>query len=230
MSTVGYRIIEEIKRPSIDLIESFRNLQVANLDDCMQRNAAVHSSIKPINQAKILGPALTVKVAPGDNLMIYIAIDLAHEGDVLVIDGAGYTERALMGEIMIQYARNKKLGGIIIDGAIRDFDVISKMDFPVYAKAVSPNGPYKNGSGEINYPITIGSKVVHAGDIVVGDADGVVFIRPHDAPSILKKVQTVIDYEKKLLNQLAQGELLDITWAYKKLHESDCTITKEEKL
>lgn len=162
--------------------------------------------------------------------MIYIAIDLAHEGDVLVIDGAGYTERALMGEIMIQNARNKKLGGIIIDGAIRDFDVISKMDFPVYAKAVSPNGPYKNGPGEINYPITIGSKVVHAGDIVVGDADGVVFIRPHDAPSILKKVQTVIDYEKKLLNQLAQGELLDITWAYKKLHESDCTITKEEKL
>lgn len=108
MSNVNCRVYRDFKRPPRELIEQFRGIPAANLDDCMGRQAAVDSAIKPIGKAGLVGPALTIKVVPGDNLMFHYAMDLAQEGDVIVIDAGGYTERAIFGEIMVQYLLNQK--------------------------------------------------------------------------------------------------------------------------
>ncbi|MCC8189431.1 MAG: RraA family protein, partial [Planctomycetes bacterium] len=164
MSPIGCRIYTAVPRPPRSLVERFRDLPVANIDDCVNRLAAAHSAIRPLNSARLLGPAFTIKVPEGDNLMFHKAMDLAQEGDVIVIDAGGLTTRAIFGELMIAYCMARKLGGVIVDGSIRDRDSLARLDFPVYARGVSPNGPYKNGPGEINTPISFGGVVVHPGD------------------------------------------------------------------
>ena len=122
--------------------------------------------------------------------------DLAEEGDVLVIDGNGCLTRSLMGEMMFNYAYNRGIAGIVVDGAIRDSDSLKTLPLPVYAAGITPQGPYKNGPGEINIPVSCGGQVVFPGDIIVGDADGVVVIHAADAPKIIAAAQK--KYENEL--------------------------------
>ncbi len=222
MSNIGYRIIQNIKRPPKDTVLAFKDIQTSNIGDCMNRSAAISSKIKPLNDNKLLGPALTVNLSGGDNLLFYVALDMAKEGDIIVVAGGGYTERALCGEIMAKYAKSKNIGGFLIDGAVRDIDILSNMDFPIFALGASPNGPYKNGPGEINVPVSIGGKVVFPGDIVVGDSDGVVIVKPDEAENVLEDVEKVISKEAILLENIRNGKGLDIQWVYKKLEENKC--------
>lgn len=117
MSKVGCVIIEDFKRPDKALVEKFRNVAVANLDDCMNRISAVHEDIRPVNKGKLLGPAFTVKVPSGDNLMFHAAMDLAKPGDVIVIDAGGDTRRSIFGELMVTYCRKRGIAGIVVDGS-----------------------------------------------------------------------------------------------------------------
>ncbi|MBO5503006.1 MAG: RraA family protein, partial [Lachnospiraceae bacterium] len=173
MMATGCRIIKDFKRPDRALVERFKDMPVANIDDNMNRIAAVDTSIEPIGKGQLLGTAFTVRVPQGDNLMFHAAMDLAKPGDVIMIDAGGFTDRAIFGELMATYCKSRGIKGIVCDGAIRDRGGLAAMeDFPVYAKSATPNGPYKNGPGEINVPVVIGGKVVHPGDIVVGDDDG----------------------------------------------------------
>ena len=123
------------------------------------------------------GPALTVKTRPGDNLMLHKALDLAEPGDVIVVDAGGDLTNAIIGEIMSGYAASRGLGGIVINGAIRDAGALRRASFPVYAAGVTHRGPYKDGPGEINVPIAIDGMVIEPGDLIVGDEDGVL-VRP----------------------------------------------------
>ena len=183
MSKVGCVFIEDFKRPDKALVEKFRNVAVANLDDCMNRISAVHEDIRPVNKGKLLGPAFTVKVPSGDNLMFHAAMDLAKPGDVIVIDAGGDTRRSIFGELMVTSCRKRGIAGIVVDGSLRDVDAMSQLtDFPVYARGITPDGPYKNGPGEINTPIVCGGRLVNPGYIVIGDEDGVIFVNPSDAP------------------------------------------------
>ena len=186
----GCRIVKDIKRPEKTLVDQFAGVAVANLDDCMGRMSAVHEDIVPVNKTRLLGTAFTVKVPEGDNLMFHAAMDLAKPGDVIVIDAGGDTRRSVFGELMVTYCRMKGIRGIVVDGAVRDVDAMSKMeDFAVYARGVTPDGPYKNGPGEINTTVVCGGRVVNPGDIVLGDEDGVIFIRPDEAPDLLDMVR-----------------------------------------
>lgn len=151
----------------------------------MNRLAAVDQSIRPFNKTKLLGPAFTIRVPEGDNLMLHKTMDLAEPGDIIVIDAGGATQRAILGELMLTYCKIRGIGGILLDGCIRDAEAIAEMDIAVYAKGVTPNGPYKNGPGEINVPVVIGGKVVNPGDIIVGDADGIIIIKPEDADALI---------------------------------------------
>ena len=187
MSNVGFQIVSSFQRPDKALVEAFRELPVANIDDCMNRTAAVDGAIRPVNKAKLLGPAFTVKVPEGDNLMFHKAMDMAQPGDVIVIDAGGDPKRAIFGALMINYCQARGLAGVIVDGAIRDYDSLSQMDMPVYAKGVTPNGPYKNGPGEINVPVVIGGKIIRPGDILVGAQDGLVVIPPEQAEELIDK-------------------------------------------
>lgn len=150
----------------------------------MCRLYCMHDYIHPLNEMPLLGTAFTVKTAIGDNLFIHEALDLAKPGDVLVIDAGSGNNRSLAGEIMLTLAYKKGLAGVVVDGCLRDLDGIRKLPMAVYAKGITPQGPFKNGPGEINVPVSCGGQVVFPGDILVGDQDGIVVIRPQDAEKI----------------------------------------------
>ncbi|ADO81860.1 dimethylmenaquinone methyltransferase [Ilyobacter polytropus] len=221
MSANNRKIIKDFPRPEKSLINEFENIQTANIGDCLDRDAALYSNIKTINNKNLVGPAFTIDISDGDNLLVYIALDLAKEGDVLVISGGNYKERAILGEIIAKYAEKKNLGGIVLDGCLRDYEVLSNMDFPIFATSISPNGPYKNGPGKINTPISIGGKMVTPGDLIIGDSDGVVVVSPKDMNDILKKVNEISIYEEKLLKNIEENNVLDIRWAYDKLEKEN---------
>jgi RraA family protein len=202
MTNTGLRIKQTINRPDQRLIAGFKDLPVANIADCMNRMFCLDARIRPVNDRPLLGPALTVKVRPGDNLMLHKALDLAKPGDIIVVDGNGETANALIGELMILWAMKKGIAGVIVDGAVRDIARLKTFDIPVYAAGVTPAGPYKDGPGEINFPVVCGGVVVNPGDILVGDADGVVVINPDDAATVLENARAKSAAEQKTMVEI----------------------------
>lgn len=190
---VGNRIYLRRKLPDKEVVEGFRELPAANVADVMGRSPAMNLRIRLISHPDrpvMVGTALTVKARAGDNLLLHKALDMAQEGDVIVVSNEEDNTRSLMGEIMMIYLANtRKAEGIVLDGPIRDVDVIREMTFPVYATGSTPNGPYKEGPGEINVPIACGGVQVDPGDIILGDTDGVIVIPRVDARNILKQAQ-----------------------------------------
>ena len=221
----GCRIIKDFVRPDKALVERFKDMPVANIDDNMNRIAAVDTSIEPIGKGQLLGTAFTVRVPQGDNLMFHAAMDLAKPGDVIMIDAGGFTDRAIFGELMATYCKSRGIKGIVCDGAIRDRGGLAAMeDFPVYAKSATPNGPYKNGPGEINVPVVIGGKVVHPGDIVVGDDDGVIIIDPAIANEIADATLAVEKKEADIMKHILEDGTYIRPWVDAKLKEIGCEI------
>ena len=188
MISIGNRIFTEVKRPPRELVERFAGLPSSNINDEMNRLFCMHDYIRLLNpQARpLLGTAITVKAPIGDNLFFHQALDMAQPGDVIVVDGASGCNRSLAGEIMLRFANDKGLAGVIVDGCLRDLDGIETLQMPVYAKGITPQGPWKFGPGEVNTPIACGGQVVFPGDILVGDKDGIVVIRPQDAEAVLE--------------------------------------------
>lgn len=208
-------------RADPDLVEQFRGIPVANIDDCMNRLAALDASICPLNHAPLLGTAFTVRVPVGDNLMLHKAMDLAQPGDVIMIDAGGGMSRAILGELMTTYCQIRGLAGIVVDGCIRDRDALAQMAFPVYACGATPNGPYKNGPGEIGTVISVGGQVIHPGDIIVGDGDGVIAISPEDAPAILEAAKAIVRKEAGIMRGILAGSY-PRPWVDEKLREIGC--------
>jgi len=227
MANIGFRVYENVNRPEKELIEGFKGIQTANIGDCMNRMGAINGSIRQMNEKNILGPAYTVKVPSGDNLMIFLAVEKAQPGDVLVIDGEGCMDRALVGEILAKFAESKKLGGFLVDGCIRDSEILTKMDLPIFAKGTNPNGPYRNGPGEINVPVSIGGKVIHPGDIIIGDSDGVIVVKQEEAIELQRKAHEIEEKEVAIFENIANGKGLDLTWMYEKLKQEKCEFIKE---
>jgi regulator of RNase E activity RraA len=229
MANIGYRIYKNFSRPSQELLKQLDGIPIANLGDCMNRRAAISSAIQSVNGKRMIGTAYTVNSPAGDNLLFYYAIDNANPGDIIVIANDGFTERALCGEIMVSLAQKRGLAGFVVDGAIRDKAEIREMKFPVFAKASIPNGPYKNGPGEINVPVCIGGQVVFPGDILIGDVNGLVVIRPQEAAEIYKKAHAVMKKEAEMMDNITRIGRLNLTWMYEKLKQDDCEIIEEAK-
>ncbi len=222
----GCRIITDFTRPSKELIEAFRGVPVANIDDCMGRIAAVDASLVPIGyKGQLLGTAFTVRVPQGDNLMFHAAMDLAKPGDVIMIDAGGFTDRAIFGELMATYCRSRGILGIVCDGAIRDHGGLAELEgFHVYAKAATPNGPYKNGPGEIGVPVVIGGKLVRPGDIIVGDDDGVLIVKPEEAAQLAEKAHGVVKMEAGIMKDIVEKGTYVRPWVAEKLKAIGCEI------
>ena len=152
-------------------------------------------------------------------------MDLAKPGDVIIIDAGGYTDRAIFGELMATYCKVRGVKGIVCDGAIRDFGGLAALaDFHVYARGATPNGPYKNGPGEINVPVVIGGKLVHPGDIVVGDDDGVLFIRPEEAAALADASAAVEKKEAGIMKRILEKGSYVRPWVDEKLAQIGCEI------
>ncbi len=220
----GCRIVKDFQRPDKALIEAFRGIAVANIDDCMHRMGAVSAAISPVgHKGQMLGTALTVRVAPGDNLMLHAAMDLIQPGDVVMIDAGGYTDRAIFGELMTRYCRSRGAVGIVCDGAIRDWDDLSVMEgIAVYARSATPNGPYKNGPGEVNVPVNIGGRIVNPGDIIVGDSDGVLIIPPSEAAALADAARHIVEYEAGIREEIIEKGTYIRPWVADTLKEINC--------
>lgn len=195
MSHPGFRVFTRIHRPDPALVQGFAGIPVANIADEMGRMFCLDADIRPLNATPLLGTAFTVRARPGCNLMLHRALDMAQPGDVIVVEDQADLTQALTGENMMMWAQRRGLAGVIIDGAVRDKDSIGALAFPVYARGINPRGPHKSGPGEINVPVSCGGVVVHPGDIVVGDGDGVVVIAPRDAVGVLAKARAKLDKE-----------------------------------
>ncbi len=201
---VNNRIYLSFKRPSKELVEAFRGIPVANIGDEMNRLSCMDAGMRPYNHRPLVGVALTVKTVANDNLMFHKAISLAQPGDVIVVDGEGSLAHALCGEMMFRGSIRAGIEGFVVDGAIRDCASLADMDFSVYARGVQPKGPYKNGPGEINVPVSVGGVAIEPGDILVGDDDGLVVIKPEDAREVLKRAQKKFADESAALLSLKQ--------------------------
>lgn len=189
-----------------DLLLGFATTSTAVISDNLQRLPGV-IGLRPFHRGShvLVGRALTVRVAAGDNLFIHKALELVHPGDVLVVDGDGDCNRALIGEIMASIGRTRGAAGFVIDGAIRDSGAIQNGEFPIFARAVIHRGPYKNGPGAINVPVSIGGLVISPGDIVVGDNDGIVSFPVEGAAELLHAVRAQEKREEEMLKQIHEG-------------------------
>ena len=207
MSTVNCRIVLDFERPSKELLEKFKELPVATLDDSMNRMSAMDSGIHAYSKGKLAGPAFTIKVPYGDNLMLHKSVDMIKPGDILVIQCENSLNRAIFGSLLVNNLKEKGARGIIVDGAIRDSEEISQIEgIPVYARCTSPNGPWKNGPGEINTTIAVGGQIVRPGDIVCADQDGIVVVPQEYAKEIAAETKEKEEGEKVVLAQMLAGK------------------------
>lgn len=196
-------------RVSKDQVARAKEIASTILADVAGRRGALDGRIKPVSPAmRVCGPALTVEVRPGDNLMIHAALVLARPGDVIVVDGKADTTCALMGELMCTHARAAGVAGVVIDAAVRDVTELKAAPFPVFACGSNPNGPTKRIGGRIGHTISVGGVAVAAGDLVVGDEDGVVIVPKADVEQVLTDGLKKIAAERKRLEDIAAGRLI----------------------
>lgn len=188
----GFRVKMNIRRPTAELIRGFSQFPTPDISDQLNRLYAVNPGIRCLtsDQHKVCGPALTVKVFPGDNLMVHKALDVLEPGDVVIIDAGGSTMNAVLGDLISTKAKHRGAQGFVIDGLVRDLPNIQELgNFPVFARGITPIGPLHRGPGEINYPICCGGVVVNPGDLIVGDAMGVVVVPLQIAADLLLRLQ-----------------------------------------
>jgi regulator of RNase E activity RraA len=203
----GYRINPREQAIAAELVDAFRGVPVAVAGDCMGRSIGAIGlrSYHGTLGLTICGPAFTVRVRPGDNLMIHKALAMVQPGDVLVIDGSGDLTQALMGGLMRTTALARKLGGLIIDGAVRDLVEWAEGGLPVFARGHTHRGPSKEGPGEINVPVSCAGMVVQPGDLILGDADGVIAIPATEVASLLPAVQAHLKKEEAIRASNREG-------------------------
>ncbi len=193
------------------VLDALRDIPTSQLSDNLMRFSGVCGLTRINRAAKLVGTAVTVRTSPGDNLLLYKALTLMVPGCVLVVDGASSATNALVGELMMLYAQQRGCTGFVIDAAIRDRAVFYEIDFPCYARAVSHRGPYKHGPGEINVPVTVGGQVVMPGDVVVGDADGVVTFPQAQADGLIAAARKTAEMENAIKAEIATGRI-DQAW------------------
>lgn len=210
--TPGFGIVSAPPSPSKAALDALSGLSVSHLSDVLHRSRTT-GALRPFAKAgaRLCGPALTVRVAVGDHLMVQKALDLAQPGQVIVVDAHGYLETAMVGEVMTRIARSRGIGGFVIDGAIRDVDYITSQDCPVYARGVTPAGPTRRGPGEIHVSVQVGGMVVQPGDIICGDMDGLVSVPASAALEIARQVATLQLKEKTAIASIESGTL-DRSW------------------
>ncbi|MDF0599625.1 RraA family protein [Psychromarinibacter sp. C21-152] len=185
----GFRVRAGFERLPRALVAQFGEYESTDISDAMNRMYAMGSQIHNlVNDAPLVGPACTVTVYPGDNLMVHKVLDIAEPGDIVVVDARGSTNAAVIGDLVANKARHRGIAGFVIDGLVRDLAGLKQCGLPVYARGVTPFGPLHRGPGEINYPVSCGGIVVHPGDVVRADTSGVTVVPQGHAREILARL------------------------------------------
>jgi len=199
-------VITHIERTPKELIDQFRGIGTATVHEASGRKGAVDCAIKPISrEVRLCGPAFTVQCHPEDNLMLHKAIERARPGDILVASVQGYYEAGYWGGLMATSAVARKIGGLAIDGSIRDSAEIIKMGFPIFCRGFCIRGTTKTVLGLINHPILFGGVLVHPGDLILGDDDGMVVVGRMECEEVLEASIKRIEAEKTKAEKLRAG-------------------------
>jgi regulator of RNase E activity RraA len=210
--TIGFAMLPRPHANDPALLDAVRGIPTPLLSDNMSRVFGAGAALRPMHDGTpLLGFALTVKTRPGDNLMVHKAIDIAGPGDVIVVDAGGDVSNAIIGEIMLTLAAKRGVAGFVIDGAIRDSDAIARSSLPVFARGANHRGPYKDGPGSINVPAVVGGQAVMPGDVIVGDADGVLAIPRADVLEVCRLAREQLAREDATMRQIADGTI-DRAW------------------
>ncbi len=207
MSILNGIVIQPRLNAAASAIEALRRLPTSVIGDVMGGRLVGTTALHPINRTVVTtcGNAFTVRVRAGDNLLIHKALDMLEAGDVLVVDGEGDTSRALVGEIMMTSARVRGAVAFVMDGAIRDADAFETHQFPCWARGISLRGPYKDGPGSINVPVTIGGMLVHPGDVIVGDGDGIIAVPRALALQVAALAHAKVKHEQETIAAILNG-------------------------
>lgn len=198
----------DFERIHPELVARASVFQAAIFADVCGRRGALDGRIQPMSkQMKVCGSAFTVEVRPGDNLMVHAALAMAKPGDVLVIDAKGDRTSALCGAIMAAQAKAAGIAGFVVDAAARDSEELSNGDFPVFCVGTNPNGPTKGLGGRLNWPVSVGGVAINPGDLIIGDADGVVAIPKELVEAMLGLAEKKVAAEAQRMRQIAEGNL-----------------------
>jgi 4-hydroxy-4-methyl-2-oxoglutarate aldolase len=201
-------IVRKIPRADAGVIQTLGELGVATVHEAQGRTGLMRPYMRPIYaSARVAGSAITVICAPGDNLMIHAAMEVCQPGDVLIVTTTSESTDGMFGDLLAVSARAHGVRGLVIDAGVRDTADITAMDFPVWSKAVSAQGTVKATPGWVNVPVVCAGASVRPGDIIVGDADGVVVVMREDAAGVAKLAQERLAKEEKTRERLRAGEL-----------------------
>ena len=203
----GFRVLTDVPRTPPELVEALRGKASSDVSDAMGRFYAMDPGIVSRTGLPLCGVAVTVNARPGDNLMLHKAMELARPGDVLVVCTNGCTTSAVFGDIMGNTAVAAGLGGLVVDGAVRDVEGLKALGLPAYSRSVTPGACDTDGPGEVNVPVSCGGVVVAPGDVVLGDQDGVVVIPREDAAVVLERLAAVEAGVAKRVAAIQAGEL-----------------------
>lgn len=206
---MSYQKFAEFDRVTPEQVERARTYQAAILCDVAGRRGTMNARIRALHPAMtVCGPAFTVEVRPGDNLMFHAALAVARPGDVMVVDGKADATCALFGELMVTQAEAARLGGFVVDAASRDTVSLAAGTFPAFSAGTNPCGPTKGLPGKLSVPVSVGGVCVNPGDLVVGDVDGVVVIPRADVDAVLAAAQEKVEAEAQRVREIEDGLLV----------------------
>ncbi|MGX9901214.1 4-carboxy-4-hydroxy-2-oxoadipate aldolase/oxaloacetate decarboxylase [Arthrobacter sp. SA17] len=205
-----------VDRPTADAIQRLARFSSATIHEAQGRKGALSSRIKPIDRTmSFCGPAVTVRCAPRDNLMLQVAIHYAEAGDVILAAAGEYEEAGTFGDVLGNAMKAKGLAGLVTDSGVRDTQDLIELGLPVFSGSVSIKGTVKETIGPINHPVVFGDEIIYPGDILRGDADGVVVIRKDEVEEVIRLSQERDDAERDLIRRYHEGgttiELCNLT-------------------
>jgi len=223
----GFSVRVNFKRPSPELVKGFLDFPTPDISDLLNRLYAVDSEIRLLTAPthRICAPVCTVKTFPGDNLMVHKSLDVLEPGDVVIIDAGGSHSNAVLGDLICTKAKHRGCAGFVVDGLVRDLPTICEIDLPVFARGTTPIGPLHRGPGEINYPICCGGVVVNPGDIVVGDAMGVVIVPQGIAAELLQRLNAHAEANVAYYESVKRGDFSN-AWVDRLLIEMECPVVR----
>jgi 4-hydroxy-4-methyl-2-oxoglutarate aldolase len=224
-------IVRRVQRAESGVVAALCQLGVATVHEAQARTGLMRPYMRPIYPtARAAGSAVTVSSQPGDNLMLHAAMELCQPGDMLVVTTTSESTDGMFGELLAVSARAHGVVGLVIDAGVRDVADLTSMQFPVWSKAVSAQGTVKSTAGSVNVPVVCAGAIVHSGDVVVADADGVVVVPRASAADVLRLGNERVAKEEKSRERLRAGELgLDFYGLRAKLAELGVKYVDEEE-